>query len=74
MDTLDRLNRDYPCDKRKGYIGTGCAGCSKKKDSKDPPKGGKIDCKLHNYGVPSYECEECPYQERVGKSRALSND
>lgn len=73
MDTLERLNKDYPCDKRDGYAGSGCSGCNKKKKDTKPVKGGKIKCNLHNYPVPSYECEECPYQERVGRSRALEN-
>ena len=72
MDTLERLNRDYPCDKRKGYAGTSCPGCNKNKNPNVSPKGGKIKCDMHG-PVPSYECEECPYQERVGRSRALNN-
>lgn len=65
MDTLQRLNNDYPCDKRKGYSKSGCGSC------KGSGKGGKIQCGLHNYPVPAYECEECSYQERIGRSRAL---
>ncbi len=74
MDTLERLNREYPCDKRRGYSGTGCSSCSKKKNTTPPSQNGKIDCGLHNYPVPPYECEECPYQERVGRNRALNNN
>ena len=74
MDTLERLNNEYPCDKRGGYKGNGCGSCKKnKKKEEEPVKGGKIICNLHNYPVPPYECEECPYQERTGKSRALNN-
>ena len=73
MGKLEKLNMDYPCDKRKGYAGTKCANCKGKNKNTEPTTGGKIMCELHNYPVPPYECEECPYQERTGRSRALNN-
>lgn len=61
----ERLQRDYPCDKRKGMGWGGCCNQPKR------PVPGKVDCALHHHIVPWYECEECPYQERIGKQREL---
>jgi hypothetical protein len=68
MDTLEKLNKDYPCDKRKGYGSSGCGSCKKNNDNVNTKK---IDCGLYNHSVMHYDCEECSYQERIGKYRIL---
>jgi hypothetical protein len=67
MDRLEWLEKEYPCDKRHGKAMTGCCG-------NKFPSNGKVDCRLHNHPTPWYECTECPYQERIGKSKALDNN
>jgi len=58
---LRRLNREYPCDKRRGVGTSGCCNQPKVKDVN------AIDCELHGRSIYWNECMDCPYQENHPK-------